>query len=81
MTKDEIISAIEKMSVLELAEAIMDETGKRVEITWAPPRPGDVRDSLASIEKAESLLGYRPVVGAREGLRRTISWFSGGGSR
>lgn len=74
------IACGQRMSVMELAEAIMGRDRKRVEITWAPPRPGDVRDSLASIEKAKRLLGYRPVVSAREGLRRTISWLSEGGN-
>ncbi len=37
-----------------------------------PPRPGDVRDSLASIEAARALLGYEPRVRIREGLARTF---------
>ena len=38
-------------------------------------RPGDVRDSMASIDKALSILGYEPKVSFDEGLRRTIDWF------
>lgn len=68
------IACGKRMSVLELAETIMEETGKRVNITWAPARPGDVLDSLASIEKAGRLFGYIPVIDVGEGLRRTISW-------
>ena len=41
-----------------------------------PPRAGDVRDSLASLERAEQVLGYRPLVGLAEGLARTWDWFS-----
>jgi nucleoside-diphosphate-sugar epimerase len=48
--------------------------------TYAPPRPGEVRDSVADISKAEELLGYRPSVGLREGLSRTIDWFQEAGS-
>jgi UDP-glucose 4-epimerase len=40
-----------------------------------PPRPADIRHSYASIRKAEALLGYRPAMDVREGLRRTIEWF------
>lgn len=40
-----------------------------------PPRPGDVRHSLADIGKAEKLLGYKPRVDLDEGLRRTIAFF------
>ncbi|MEL6496923.1 MAG: NAD-dependent epimerase/dehydratase family protein [Planctomycetota bacterium] len=39
------------------------------------PRTGDVRDSLASIERAASLLGYQPIVGLDEGLDQTCDWF------
>ncbi len=35
-------------------------------------RPGDVRDSLASLERIENVLGYRPLVGFDEGLRLTV---------
>ena len=42
--------------------------------TYGPVRPGDVRDSLADIGKAERLLGYRPLVSFEAGLRRTVEW-------
>ncbi len=40
-------------------------------------RPGEVRESLAAIGKARELIGYEPVVGFDEGLRRTIASFRG----
>jgi nucleoside-diphosphate-sugar epimerase len=43
----------------------------------AEPRAGDIRDSLADISLAERLLGYRPTVDFREGLRRTVAWYRG----
>lgn len=39
-------------------------------------RPGDVKHSLANISKAEALLGYRPLVMAKEGLLLTYQWYS-----
>jgi len=39
---------------------------------YREPRPGDVRDSLADISLARRLLAYKPVVGFREGLARTL---------
>ena len=39
------------------------------------PRPGDVRDSQASIEAAKNILGYKVVVDFDEGLRRTVEWY------
>src|SRR5262249_26229138 len=40
-----------------------------------PARPGDVRDSQASIEAAKSILGYQVLVDFDEGLRRTVAWY------
>ncbi|MFQ5457486.1 MAG: SDR family oxidoreductase [Myxococcota bacterium] len=40
-----------------------------------PPRPGDVRHSLADISKAGRILGYAPGVDLREGLARTAAFF------
>ncbi len=42
---------------------------------YEPPRPADIRYSYASIRRAEALLGYRPHVDVREGLRQTAAWF------
>jgi UDP-N-acetylglucosamine 4-epimerase len=38
-------------------------------------RAGDVRHSLADIDKARSLLGYAPTCRAHEGLERAIAWY------
>jgi UDP-glucose 4-epimerase len=40
-----------------------------------PPRPGDVRHSLADISLARKLLGYRPTVDFATGLKRTVDWY------
>jgi UDP-glucose 4-epimerase len=42
---------------------------------YGPPRAGDVRDSLADISAARKALGYEPLVGFEEGLRRTVAWY------
>lgn len=53
---------------------------RRPELIVAPPvlgafRAGDVRHSQADIGKVRSLLGYRPVVDVREGLRDALPWY------
>ena len=40
-----------------------------------PPRPGDVRDSLADITQARKHLEYEPQVSFEEGLRRSIDYY------
>ena len=54
---------------------LRDLTGYTGEPAYAESRPGDIRDSLADIGLAEKLLGYKPVVNFREGLRRTVEWY------
>jgi nucleoside-diphosphate-sugar epimerase len=44
---------------------------------YGPPRPGDIRHSLADIRLARKLLGYRPVVDFETGLARTLDWYRG----
>jgi UDP-glucose 4-epimerase len=53
-------------------QAIFD-TDLKVE--YAEPRPGDVKHSLASMEKAKKLMGYESTIHFDEGLRRTVAWF------
>jgi len=60
-------------SVLELAELILKLTGSRSQIVFGPPRPGDIRASVADISKLSSK-GWRPEVSLVEGLRRTIEF-------
>jgi UDP-glucose 4-epimerase len=65
-----------RVSLLELVAAINEVLGTRLEPEFQPPRPGDVRDSQASLEAAQSLIGYEPVVGFEEGLRQTLTAFA-----
>ena len=65
----------ERISLNQLLAIIGEVTGTKVEADHAPDRAGDVRDSLADIGRARSLLGYEPTVDVKEGLRRTIEAF------
>jgi UDP-N-acetylglucosamine/UDP-N-acetyl-alpha-D-glucosaminouronate 4-epimerase len=55
-------------------ELLCELTGYHGQPAYAAPRAGDIRHSLADISRAGALLGYRPLVDFREGLRRTIEW-------
>ena len=50
-------------------------TGKNLEAKYDPAREGDIRDSLADIQKARQMLGYDPTVMFEEGLQRTFEWY------
>ncbi|PKO16436.1 LPS biosynthesis protein WbpP [candidate division BRC1 bacterium HGW-BRC1-1] len=62
-------------SLLDLLTAINEVLGTRVEPTFAPPRAGDVKHSLADISRARAAIGYEVSVNFEEGLRRTIEWY------
>lgn len=59
----------------ETFRILCDLTGYRGPVAYGPPRAGDIRDSLADIGLAGELLGYKPEVDFREGLRRTVEWY------
>jgi UDP-glucose 4-epimerase len=66
------IAAGSPASVNAVADAIGRILGKPVERCFAPPRPGEIRDSWADVTAAKETLGYRPTVDLEEGLRHTI---------
>jgi nucleoside-diphosphate-sugar epimerase len=61
-----------RVSLLELLGEIRELTGASSLPRHEPPRPGDVRDSVADLGRARQLLGYAPRVELRAGLARTI---------
>lgn len=63
-----------RISLNQAWELLAELIGPLPDPDYQPARTGDVRDSQADIDKARRLLGYRPVVGFREGLRRTVEW-------
>ncbi len=65
----------ERISINRLWEEIRSLAGATVDAVHADPRPGDVRDSLASLERASEILGYEPEVDLRGGLQRTAKWY------
>jgi UDP-N-acetylglucosamine/UDP-N-acetyl-alpha-D-glucosaminouronate 4-epimerase len=67
----------ERVSLNQIIEQLVELTGRDLEPVHAPERPGDVRDSLADVSKAERELGYVPKVRFEEGLRRTLDFHRG----
>jgi UDP-N-acetylglucosamine/UDP-N-acetyl-alpha-D-glucosaminouronate 4-epimerase len=64
----------------ELLDAMKLVTGKAdVSARYEAPRAGDVRDSLADLTRARTLLGYEPRVSLEEGLKRTFDWWQKNG--
>ncbi|MFV0185242.1 SDR family oxidoreductase [Empedobacter falsenii] len=47
----------------------------KVEAVHGPNRVGDIPHSLASIEKAKTLLGYQPTHTIDKGLKEAVKWY------
>lgn len=67
------LGAGRQTSLLELVEAINLALGTSLEPEFRPLRVGDVRHSLASLERIQRVLGYEPAIDFNEGLGRTIA--------
>ena len=65
-----------RVTVSGLANMIGELLGVEREPRLKPARAGDIRHSLADIARAEEFLAYRPRVDLREGLARTVAWYS-----
>jgi UDP-N-acetylglucosamine 4-epimerase len=46
-----------------------------VAIEYGPNRAGDIPHSLASIDKAKTMLGYDPKFSLQEGLKEAVGWY------
>ncbi|MFV5702423.1 SDR family oxidoreductase [Flavobacterium sp. XS2P12] len=46
-----------------------------VPVEYGPNRAGDIPHSLASIDKAKTLLGYDPKYSMQEGLKEAVGWY------
>ncbi len=68
-------------SIGELYRIICDLVGRCPKPRHGPPRPGDVRRSQASIERARTALGWKPRTSLEAGLRETVSFYLQRGPR
>ncbi|HEX6807190.1 MAG TPA: SDR family oxidoreductase [Gemmatimonadaceae bacterium] len=67
----------ERVSVNTLWRKIRDMLGATVDARYEASRAGDVRDSLASLDRVRAMLGYSPVVSLDDGLRETVRALTG----
>lgn len=71
----------ENTSLLELYDQLIANLSafkpevKEIKPQFGPPRKGDVLHSLASINKASNLLGYKPEYSFARGLKEAAKWY------
>lgn len=80
-TKEEALNQVyniacgEQTSLLELFDGLNAEAQTDLKPIHGPDRKGDVKHSLANIDKAKTLLGYNPKITVKEGLQKTFQWY------
>jgi UDP-glucose 4-epimerase len=62
----------ERVSLLDLVDSLNRILGTDLKPEFQPPRVGDVKDSLACLEKIARVLDYRPRHSFENGLRQTV---------
>jgi UDP-glucose 4-epimerase len=69
------IGASVPVSINELVEIINSLLGLSIKAIYTDPRPGDIKESFADISQAEKLLGFRPELDFKSGLKLTLEWY------
>jgi UDP-glucose 4-epimerase len=65
-----------KTEILEMAEIIRENTESTSSLVFKPARNWDkVKDRMSNTSRSAKGLGYKPKVGIREGLEKTIKWY------
>lgn len=71
----------ERIELKDLIQILKDKLAEidasigKVEILYGEERKGDVKHSLASIDKAKNLLGYAPTHTYLQGIEESINWY------
>jgi len=60
-------------SLLELLETLKEIAGELPPVKFLPPRPGDIKRSVADVTKLKGL-GYEPKFTLKEGLEKLWEW-------
>jgi nucleoside-diphosphate-sugar epimerase len=63
------------VSINSLWDMISLFSGLKIEPEYTPPRPGDILESVASIEQAKSAMGFEPDYLFEKGLEITFKWY------
>jgi UDP-glucose 4-epimerase len=62
-------------SINQLLHILKEITGSERSAIYQAPRQGDIRHSLADIQKGKRLLNYDPKVSMMTGLKKTVEFF------
>ena len=63
-------------NVLELAASVGQVMGRKPELEFSEPRPGELFRSALDVSKAKKILGWTPRYVFEDGLRELVDWFN-----
>lgn len=70
------LAAGREISIKDMANLVIEATGSKTGLVFKQRRKWDTKPRLlASIDKAEKLIGYKPIVDFKEGFKDNIEWF------
>ena len=64
----------QRVTVNHLLEVLQRLVATQTQPRYRPGRVGEIRHSVANIERAQRDLGFQVTVDLEEGLRRTVAW-------
>ena len=64
-----------EFTIIDLAHLVVDLVGSRSKIVHRPLPENDPKQRQPDISLAQELLGWRPRIGLKEGLTRTVAYF------
>ncbi len=67
----------EEVSILELAQKVIELSESSSKIEFLPPRDDDPPRRCPDISRAKSLMGWFPQISLEDGLKITFRWFVG----
>lgn len=62
--------------LINLAKSLKRLLKSKSEVTLGPPRTGEVIRYISDITKAKEILGYDPKVGFRDGIQKSVEWYT-----
>jgi dTDP-glucose 4,6-dehydratase len=65
----------DEITLKEFAEEVLQLTGNKVQIDYKPLPADDPKQRRPDITKAQTILGWNPTIGRKEGLQKTYEYF------
>ncbi len=72
------IACNKRITLNELTKKLIEINKVKIEPEYVDTRNGDIQHSLASIDKAKKILGYKVKVDFWQGLEKTVEWYKKG---